>query len=218
MTPQQNINLLTELTLQPVSALNSRLIIQLCVGWVLLLALIYLITLGVISKKEQALAALETTQKNLNATIAIYSQTLVLAQRRAPTNLQILPPGSGSLVGFYHYLEDLAKYTPHGVWLNYLYFSEIDNSITLEGSTVAASGVSALLQALDNSALRDKKFSTLQLQYDPQTNNTNFIISTIDAHLPSNNTSNFNTTGKASTADSSSFANTDLTMTTNKKP
>ena len=192
----QDINLLTELTLQPISALNSRLMVQICTGWILLLALIYAITFGVNLNKKQNMAALEMTQKNLISTLAIYAQTLSATQKKTPADLQNLPVGSGSLIGFYRYFEDLANLTPHGVWLNYFNFSETDNSIILKGSTVAASGVSALLKALDKSTLRNKKFSALQLQDDLESNNIDFVISTVEVGFG---------------------ATSDISVTTNKK-
>lgn len=205
----QNINLLTEITLQPISALNSRLMVQICTGWILLLALIYVITFGINTNKQKNMAALALTQKNLIATLAVYTQTLSTIQNITLANL---PIGSGSLIGFYRYLEDLASLTPHGTWLNYFNFSETDNSITLKGSTIAASGVSALLKSLDKVTLRNKRFSTLQLQENLETNNIDFVISTVEAGA-----SPITANNPRATETTTGFTSSDISITTNKK-
>jgi len=179
----QNINLLEELPVQQVSAFNGKIMLQIFVGWILILILIYTITFGIQSSKRQTLVSLETSEKKL------LSKIKELAPLQEEPYLENTPTNSGSLLGFYRYFEDLTALTPHGVWLNTIKIFEKDGSIiTIKGSAVAASGVSALLESLNGSnSFRNKKFSAIQLEKNPQSDNTDFVISTVDS-IPTTNT------------------------------
>lgn len=180
----QNINLLEELTVNPVSAYNCRLLARISIGWVLLLALIYAITLSLYSNQKKTFRALETTQKTLTTKIATYKQELAALD---PAYINDLSPNSSSLLGFHRYLEDLAKFTPQGIWIKEMIFSEPDGAVTFKGSTIAASGISTFLNALGKSqSLNGKKFDTLHLQKDTESDGNDFIINTAPSHTGAN--------------------------------
>jgi hypothetical protein len=185
----QNINLLTELAIQPISAFNSRLMERIIVGWILALIVIYAIAFGVDWEKKRNLVTAEALQKKLLAKVASYNE--ILAPFREETysaDSENLPASSGSITGFHNHLKDLAIFTPSGVWLNHIIISETDGLSTLEGSTVASSGVSALLDALSKSnSFRNKKFNTIRLEKNPETGNTDFTISNVIIAAPANN-------------------------------
>lgn len=176
----QNINLLEEISIQPISAFNSKLMVQVAMVWMLLLILIYLLTLGVYLNNQKISLHLETVQNKLLTTIKNRDQA-VSTHDETPT-LKDFPCGSGSMGGFYKYLEDLAKFTPDEVWLNSMVFSVADDAITIQGSSTAAVGVSMLLNALNKSStFHSRKFNTLLLEKDSESSRTDFTISTIAA-------------------------------------
>ena len=177
----QNINLLDELNIQPISTFNSRLIGQIALGWILLLTLIYILALGIHAGNQKTLATLETTQKNLLAEIAANQETISPPKVSTTTDSKVIPQSQINLLGFYRYLDDLAKFTPYGVWLNNIIFSEAeaDKSITIKGSSIAPSGVSTFLNSLHGStSLQNKNFGTMQLQKNATSSNIDFTLST----------------------------------------
>jgi Tfp pilus assembly protein PilN len=181
----QNVNLLEEITINKIYAFDSKLIIKISLSWILLLILIYLLTAGINMNKQRNLHLLEISQQNLAAKINSYNQILLPLKEQGVADLKNLPAGSTNILGFYRYFEDLAKLTPHGVWLNSFSFSEPDSLITIKGSAIIASSVSALINSLSNSEdFRNKKFDTIQLQENLETGNTDFTISTILPNPP----------------------------------
>jgi Tfp pilus assembly protein PilN len=177
----QNINLIENLNLQPTSLFNSKLIVQISLGWILLLILVYFLAFGVNANKQKTLLTLEDTHKNLLEKISSYNQVSVMVQNQLLTDIRSLPIGSLNLLGFSSYLEDLAKYTPDGVWLSEIVFSEADNVITLKGSAISAIGVSTFLRLLEDKSVRlhEKKLDMLQLEKNSETNNIDFIVGSV---------------------------------------
>ncbi len=176
----QNINLLTELSIQPVSALNSRLMGQTAIIWTLLLVLLYVTTTTINSSKERTLTLMEMTQRDLLAKIQNYNAQLAPYAEESYLDLKSLALNSTGSRGFYNYLKDLAMLTPHGVWLDRLSISEIDDTVAIEGNTVASSGVSALLDSLaKSSSFRNRKLDTVQLEKTQDSNNIHFTVSNV---------------------------------------
>ncbi|MDR1057903.1 MAG: PilN domain-containing protein [Coxiellaceae bacterium] len=169
----QNINLITELTIQPPVTLNSRLITTITTGWVILLFLIYVLTYTINITKQKELPGLELIQKNLIAKIEIYKQEFAILQKQSIDSM-------ANIIGFHRYLEDLASLVPQGVWLNEITFASANNLVTIKGSTILASSVSVLINALNRSDnFRNKKFSAIHLQENSETHDTDFTISTV---------------------------------------
>lgn len=167
----QNINLLEELTVYPISAYNCNLMVRLTIAWALLLTLIYGIALGVYFHQKKSIVILEDTQKEALTKIVAYKQELAAFE---PTYT-----GTSSF-GFSSYLLDLAKFTPQGIWLKEIIISEIDGSVALKGSTIAASGISTLLNSLSKAPnLGKKKFNEVQLDKNTDSDSADFTISTI---------------------------------------
>lgn len=172
----QNINLLEEISVSPVSVYNCKLIINIVISWTLLLTLIYAVAITIHSNQKNLLSELENTQNVLMTKIAGYKRELATFE---PAYMNDLSPNSGNLLGFSRYLEDLAKFIPQGVWLNEIIFSEPDGNVTFKGSSIAASGISTMLDALGKSqSLKDKNFSALQLEQNTD-NGTDFTINTV---------------------------------------
>ncbi len=173
----QNINLLTELAIRPISAFNSKLMERVVIAWFLALALIYTIAFGVDLDKKRSLVNMEALQKNLLTKVASYNEELALLQEESPLDSKSSSTGFANTTGFYNNLKDLATFTPTGVWLNYISISKIDDVTTLEGSALTSSGVSALLDALSKSeSFRNNKFNTINLEKKPGAGNTDFTI------------------------------------------
>jgi hypothetical protein len=173
----QNINLLTELAIRPISAFNSKLMERVIIAWLLALVLIYTVAFGVDLDKKRSLVNMEVLQKNLLTKVASYNEELALLQEESPLDSKNLPAGFANTTGFYDNLKDLATFTPTGVWLNYISISKIGDITTLEGSTITSSGVSALLDALSKSeSFRNKKFNTINLEKKSGDGNTDFTI------------------------------------------
>lgn len=178
MAQNQNINLLEELVVHPISAFNSKFIIQASIGLILILALIYGLAIATNSDKEKKLAKLEMTKQNLSKKIEAYDYESSTFAKRTE-NLKKLPSASIDILGFYRHFQDLAKFTPDGVWLSDIIISEPNNQITIMGSTVTAHGVSTLIHALAQSkSFSGKKFSEIKLQKDTVSKNIDFTIST----------------------------------------
>ena len=176
----QNINLLDELGIQPISAFNSMLIGQISIGWILLLILIYVSASITHSSKQKTLLTLETTQKNLLANITANQEIILPKENTATADPKALPQSSINLLGFYRYLDDLARFTPNGIWLNNIIFSDAGESITIKGSSIAPSGVSIFLNSLHNStSLYNKKFGAMQLKKSATSSNIDFTLSTV---------------------------------------
>ncbi len=176
----QNINLLTEIAIRPVSPLNSRLIVKISAGWILVLVIVYLINLVVYTNTKQLLTGLENQKAVLQSQVDNCQKELSrLLGGETLLNLQGLPIGSNNTRGFYNHLKDLAAFIPHAVWLTNINISEIDGSIVIEGGTVASSGVPALIDALNKAPNFDnKKFNTILIDKKPDSVDINFILST----------------------------------------
>ncbi|MBU0744857.1 MAG: PilN domain-containing protein [Gammaproteobacteria bacterium] len=176
----QNINLLEELTIKKIYAFNSRLITQISLGWILLLILIYILAIGINADRKKTILKLEVVQKTIETKINSYNQILLPLKENVLPDVKTLPSGSINFLGFYRYLEDLAKFTPHGVWLTNIVFSEPNELVTIQGSAIIASSVSALINSLSKSDdFKNKKFDALQLRENISTGNTDFTISTL---------------------------------------
>jgi hypothetical protein len=177
---EQNINFLTTLNIQSISAFNSKLMIQIISGWVLLLFLIYTISLISHVSKQATLDNLTSTQKNLQAQIDKLDKELV--SLNSPQSLPLPLINSDSLVGFYRYFKDLARFTPKDIWFNNIVFSQPNNLILLNGSTTSAANIPIFINALKKSKIfNEKKIGTLQIQKIPDTNNVEFTLGTATA-------------------------------------
>lgn len=175
----QQINLLEELTVLPISAYNCKLIVHIIIGWILLLALIYVITLSLYLNQKSTLIDLEIKQKNIVTIIENYKLELNAIE---PAYIDGTTPGSNNFPGFSSYLKDLATFTPPGIWLKEIIFSVPDGTVILKGSTIAASGISTLLNSLSKSrTLGDKRFGTIQLDKNTDTDSADFTINNIVA-------------------------------------
>lgn len=176
----QNINLIEELNIQSTTAFNSQLVVKIVIGWIVLLIISYVLGIITNANNQKTLVTLEATQKSLTEKLATYAELTEFKGKADGATKKALPVASVNIQGFYLYLEDLARLTPDGVWLNEINISELNDEITIKGKSINASGVSALLNALNKSVrLKNKKFNTLQLQIDSQTNTIDFVISTI---------------------------------------
>lgn len=176
----QNINLIEDLNIRPVSAFNSKLMAQVTVVWVLLLFLIYAININIDSHKANTITKLERTEKELMTKVSSYSQGFLPVQGTSEANLENIPATSTKNIdGFYGYLEDLAKYTLQGVWLTDISFTG-NKEITLKGKAISASGVSSFLNSLGSAKnLENKNLGTLELKKEPDLDITTFIISSV---------------------------------------
>lgn len=175
----QNVNLLTEITLQPVSALNTKLMLKTLTACVALLALIYAIALVTDHSRQNNLNNLEKTQKELLNKIEDYYQKFPELKTTPDASIPQKSPLSPNTTGFYQQLEELSQITPHGLWLSYILISEIDNSAVLKGQTIVSSTISNFINSLNKSInFSNKKFNTWQLKDDPNSNNKDFVIST----------------------------------------
>lgn len=175
----QNINLLAEITLQPISALNVKLMLKIIATWLALLALIYAIALMTNHSRQNNLNTLEKTQKELSNKIEDYYKKFPELKAKSDGTLQPTPTISPNTIGFYQQLEELSQITPHGLWLSYILISEMDNSAVLKGQTIVSSTISTFINSLNKSiSFSNKKFDTWQLKDDPNSNNKNFVIST----------------------------------------
>ena len=178
---EQNINLITTLNIQPLSFFDAKLISQIIGGWFLLLVLIYTVAFSLNSPKQKTIANLESTKKtlqtqigNLNTELSSFDTTDRIK------SLKDLPFSSTNSIGFYGYLADLAKFTPNGIWLKDITFSQPDGLILLKGSTSAAAEIPLFIESLEASNnLKDKNLGTLQIQKAPNTNNIDFILGTV---------------------------------------
>lgn len=176
---RQDINLITDLVVRPEYRLNAKLILQITVGWVLFFVLIYLIVFGLNLHKRKVLIDLEFTQNDLQSQLDTLTRKLALFDNRASESLGDFAVSSTNSIGFYHYLEDLVKFTPEGVWLDNIVFSQSDGEVSFTGNSVAAAGVSVFMDILSKSDdFSNKKFSVLQLQKIPNSNNIHFVLST----------------------------------------
>lgn len=181
----QNVNLLAEIAITPVTYLNSRFMAKISAVWILLLILIYAAAFSVNMSKKQTLTTLENKKTTLQSKIDTYQRDLLHLQG-GETSLSL--QSINNTTGFYNYLKDLAAFTPHAVWLTNISISEVDNSITIVGSTVAPSGVSALLEALDKApSFGNKKFNNISMEKKSDSIGIDFKISSIN---PNNNTEN----------------------------
>jgi hypothetical protein len=179
----QNINLITTLDIQPTSILSAKLIIQIVSGWVLLLILLYTTSFVSNSHKQKTLVNLNSIKKDLQTQMAAFNQELGKFNNTSTLqNLKNLPFSSTNVIGFYRYLESLATFTPRGIWLNELAFSQPDNLILLKGYATTSSEIPNFIKTLDKSNdFNDKIFGTLQLQKTPNSGNISFTLGTITA-------------------------------------
>lgn len=179
---RQNINLLTALSLKPTEALDANLILQIIAAWVLVLTLIYFVALGFDLHKQKNLTKLEHTQTDLQSQVDNLNQKLATFTSKPLEHLEKLPFSSTYTIGFYHHLEDLAKFTPDGIWIDNIIFSQPEDLVIIKGNATTAAKVPFFLTALDTaSSFEGDKFSTLQLQKAPTSNNVNFTIGTATA-------------------------------------
>jgi len=66
--------------------------------------------------------------------------------------------------GFSHYLDGFAKTTPHGIWLQSIRLSNVDNSIGLIGNSLAAAFIPEFLHNMGASKVfLGKKFDVLKI-------------------------------------------------------
>ncbi|EKE01701.1 MAG: hypothetical protein ACD_21C00072G0024 [uncultured bacterium] len=180
---EQNINLLTTLNIQPTSFLNSVLIVQATSGWIILLILLYSISSVLHSNKQKSLVYLEATKKSIQMQVdALNLELTAFSQTNIQQGLTNLPFSSTNFIGFYRYLEDLATFTPKNIWLDNIIFSQPDDFIMLKGNATTAAEIPIFIDALNQSDdFNDKKFSTLQLQKNPDSNSIGFALGTIAA-------------------------------------
>lgn len=176
---RQNIDLITTLTVRSGYRFDAKLMLQITVGWILVFVLIYLIALGLNLHKRKVLIDLEFTQHKLQTQLNTLTRELALFNDKTSQSLGDFAIGSINAVGFYHYFEDLAKFTPEGVWLDNIVFSQLDGEVLLNGNSTTAVGVSAFMDILSKSDdFSNKKFSVFQLQKTPNSNNIHFVLST----------------------------------------
>lgn len=168
---RQDINFLSTITIQQESLLNAKLIVQVAVGWILLLILVYLITLSSSLHKKTATASLKVIKNNLQVQVDALPKKMIPLSNKTPDL------SSKLFTGFYHYLEDLTLFTPPKVWLDNIIISQTNNSILLKGTATTAAEISIFLNALKKSnSFNNKQFNILQLQKTPISNNVNFTI------------------------------------------
>ena len=176
---RQNIDLITTLTVRPGYRFNAKLMLQITVGWILVFVLIYVIAIGSNLHKKRVLIDLEFTQNGLQLQLNTLIRQLALFDNKASQPLGDFAVGSINAIGFYHYLEDLAKFTPEGVWLDNIVFSQLEGEVLLNGNSTTAAGISAFMDVLSKSGnFSNKKFAALELQKIPKSNNIHFVLST----------------------------------------
>lgn len=173
MSHKQNINLLEELVVHPVSTFNSKLMLQVAVGGLLVLILIYVLAANVQREKDKKITSLQATKKELLQRLDDYQDQI------AKKSDEDLPVGIMNTEGFFRHLNDLAKTTPDGVWLKNIIITEPHENVILEGSSVSPIGVTSLIKALNKAEnFRDKKFRELSLEKNPETKEVDFKVST----------------------------------------
>ena len=176
---RQNIDLITALTVRSGYRFNAKLILQITIGWILVFVLTYVIALGLNLHKRKVLIDLEFTQSSLQSQLSTLTRQLALFDNKASQSLGDFAVGSINAIGFYHYLEDLAKFIPEGVWLDNIVFSQSEGEVLLNGNSTTAAGVSAFMDVLSKSSdFSNKKFAALELQKIPKSNNIHFVLST----------------------------------------
>jgi len=176
---RQNIDLITTLTVRSGYRFNAKFILQITVGWILFFVLIYVIAFGSNLHKKRVLIDLEFTRNGLQTQLNTLTRQLALFDNEASQSLGDFAIGSINAIGFYHYLEDLAKFTPEGVWLDNIVFSQSEGEVMLNGNSTTAAGISDFMNALSKSGnFSNKKFAVLELQKIPKSNNIHFVLST----------------------------------------
>jgi Tfp pilus assembly protein PilN len=180
----QNINLLTTLPSYPKTGFTPKTLLQLFLCWLALLIVIYFFAVGVSIHRQSKLQNLQQKEKalleqidNTGKTIATYKS---IALRGAITTAL----GQNATVerakaGFYEYLNDLAEFTPPGIWLQSIIIDNSSGDISLQGSAYSAALVANFLQKLDKSDIYPgKKFGTLKLKKSDTENIVSFTLGT----------------------------------------
>lgn len=173
----QNINLLKEVNVQPVTFFNSRLIIKVSLAWLLLLFSIYIVGVFVGLEKQRKVNQLKNIKTELIKKISPYDAGI--SGRKLNIDLRDIHLGVVRQKGFYHYFKKLSGLVPSGVWLTKIILEPDD--VTIQGGAVTAFGVSSLLENLNSAeGFRDKQIRIFDLEKSPGSDDKQFKIGTFN--------------------------------------
>jgi Tfp pilus assembly protein PilN len=177
---QQNINLLGTGPEQQDTRFQASLLTQIAIGWMVFLIVIYALSWVHSLYLDRQYAAVNKINTETLKKIQDLSQKATTLTASTQNNLSNVPKvDTQKLQGFYNYLEDLAEFTPAGIWFNQISFSRLGDNIMLNGNALSATMVPELLNSLIKSDdMHNKKFSTLQLQKSDKNNSVSFTLST----------------------------------------
>ncbi|MCL5260538.1 MAG: PilN domain-containing protein [Gammaproteobacteria bacterium] len=176
----QNINLLAELSTPKSTLLYARSIVAISLTLLFILLAISGIKWIELKSDQSKLQPLQTKKQNLLSQIDVVTKELNSTKQEVPVLHNLISIDPSQLLGFSRYLDDLAEFTPEGIWLEELTFGQPADYITIKGTSLSASLVPTFLKALNKSDdLGKKPFTTLQLQKMENTNYIKFTLSTI---------------------------------------
>jgi len=184
----QNINLLAELSTPKSALLQARSIVAISLTLLFILLSISGIKWLELKNAESKLPPLQTTKQNLLNQIDTVTKELNSSTQEVPVLHNLISIDPSQLLGFSRYLDDLAEFTPEGIWLEELTFGQPENYTAIKGTSLSASLVPTFLKALNKSDdLGKKPFTTLQLQKMENTNYIKFTLSTLTETTPITN-------------------------------
>lgn len=184
---QQNINLLSALSLPPVVTLSVRIILKLLVLWICLLMGIYAIGFWQNNLNNTKLKAITETKVALSTKINALSSIVrsgngasEQAAATAPASTQTFGAVTLYTKGFAQHLFDLATYMPEGVWLESFELSQPNNDVILKGNAITPYLITVLLKDLEEKsvAFDGVKFNTFRIGKFEKGNAVNFLLQT----------------------------------------
>jgi Tfp pilus assembly protein PilN len=176
---RQNINLISTVRPLIISPFNATLMAQIIGGWIIILVLIYSFATAKNIFKQKDIDELKATQTTLQKklrSINIKTNKVKILSSKETEDISIV---SGNLVGFHHYLEELAKAAPKDMWLNSFSFTQPGNHFSFKGHATSAADVTIFVSSLNRTkTFKNKNFGALQIQRKPGSKNISFTLNT----------------------------------------
>lgn len=181
---QQNINLLSSLPSITKILLSARQILQALGVWIIFLLIIVGINF-IFMGPSNNIANLEIKRKNLSLQLeSLATETALIIKNTKKISLTsnvatTIPSAILKTTGFSPFLDALAKYTPEGIGLENMIFSNLNFEVRLAGKALTESLLPEYLNILNNNPIfSDRNFTELTLQKEEKSRIVNFTLST----------------------------------------